>query len=257
MPKKNQSRVTQSKRSRKSKPGANVVSGSGTPSTIVASISRPLMPIKTTRLVNYHETVAFSQSGGSMATYVFSTNGLFDPNVTSTGHQPAGFDQAMLFYEHYYVTRSEIEATFHNMSATIYPIIALSVNGSSTPITSLNQLIENGSCVRGQLGLTSSPNGILTLKASCDVGKFGGIKNMADSSEYQGNVSSNPAEASYYHISGIDMEALGTTNLTVEVNMRFIAHFIEPRDISLSLQSQIDSLIRADARRRVVERKTA
>lgn len=40
-------------------------------------------------------------AGGVVGSYVFQINGPYDPNVTGIGHQPLGFDQLMLMYEHY------------------------------------------------------------------------------------------------------------------------------------------------------------
>lgn len=219
-------------------------------------MSRPLFPVKTTRTLTYHEAGAVSGSGGAVGTYVFSTCGLYDPNITGTGHQPSGFDQIMLFYEHYFVNRAEIVVTFHNVSTTIAPMAVLSVCGSATPITSVNQLMEDGSSVRTQLAVSTVSGNMKTLRLSCNIARFGGVTDLADSSEYQGSIAANPVEQSYFHLSVFDQEALGTANVQFDVNLKYTATFIEPRDVSPSLQAQIDALIVKDVKARLGETKS-
>jgi hypothetical protein len=63
-----------------------------------------------TRL-KYCDEVSINASATQAANYDFRANDLYDPDVTSTGHQPMGFDQLALFYGRFTVLRSKITVT--------------------------------------------------------------------------------------------------------------------------------------------------
>lgn len=64
------------------------------------------------RLV-YVQTGGFSEaSAGAGAFYTFSLNGVYDPDVTSTGKQPIGFDQLATMYYQFRVVKTDVEVSF-------------------------------------------------------------------------------------------------------------------------------------------------
>lgn len=229
MIKRNQAR----KNKKQNSDGAVTVSGNR--SGVTKNPVRTLFPVKTQRILHYHETVSLSSTTGAVATYVFATNGLYDPNITGTGHQPAGFDQVMLFYNHYYVSKASIRVNIRNTTTSVSPTCILSVNGSATAITNTFELQEDGSNVMVKLGPPTIDNSMATLVAKCDVGKFGGVKDLSDVTAYQGDASSNPAELSYFHLSFWDDEKAQSCDMYADVLISFTANFIEPRDVAPSL----------------------
>lgn len=64
--------------------------------------------------VRYVENFSMNSPLGVPTYYVFSANGLYDPNITGTGHQPMGFDQMMALYNHYEVLSATITLTAVN-----------------------------------------------------------------------------------------------------------------------------------------------
>lgn len=71
-----------------------------------AKVGRGL-PYKVVQTMKYAENVNLTSTAGALATYQFSCNGLFDPNITGTGHQPMYFDQMSALYNHYHVIGSK------------------------------------------------------------------------------------------------------------------------------------------------------
>lgn len=63
--------------------------------------------------LRYADTLTMDPSTGSYATFSYRANGIYDPQVTSGGHQPCGFDRWKLIYQHYVVIGSKVTATFH------------------------------------------------------------------------------------------------------------------------------------------------
>lgn len=63
----------------------------------------------------YVENFAQTNATGNPNThFVFAGNGLADPNLSNTGHQPLYFDQYGLMYKDYYVAGSKIKVEFIN-----------------------------------------------------------------------------------------------------------------------------------------------
>ncbi len=53
-----------------------------------------------------------NNAGGAVTIHRYAMNGLFDPDLTSTGHQPMGFDQLAEIYKGYRVISAKITAHF-------------------------------------------------------------------------------------------------------------------------------------------------
>lgn len=198
-------------------------------------------------MVRYYDYASLTATSGVPATYVLSTNGLYDPDITGTGHQPAGFDQMMLSYNHYTATRAKLYCTFHNTSTATTPTCALSVNASSTPVTNIDQMIEDGAIVTDRLMGANVYGAVRRLNTSCNVGKFGGVPNIRDRPDYQGDVATNPTEQSYFHIQVWGSEA-ATSIVTIEFMIEYEAWFTEPRKLSESLRNSFSALLLSDSR---------
>lgn len=71
------------------------------------------------RVTSIYATDSQISSGvaGAIGNYRFRCNSLYDPDYTSTGHQPLGFDQAGALYDHYTVVGAKISVVFVNFSA--------------------------------------------------------------------------------------------------------------------------------------------
>lgn len=195
----------------------------------------PVFP-KTSRPIfhTYSETVTVTSGAATAGTYVYATNGLYDCNITSTGHQPMGFDQMMLFYNHYCVMRSKIVVTFKNFSATYASHVSISLNGSSTPITNYDQLMEDGFIVHTVLTPKFNTGYEKTLRKGCDIARFAGVDKLRDRDDYQGDASANPAELSYFHISVWNPDDTTVVSATCTVLMEFEAVYLEPRKLTQS-----------------------
>lgn len=202
----------------------------------------PLFPARFRGSLRYADTVTLSSTSGAVASYVFSCNGLYDPDISGTGHQPAGFDQMMLSYEHYTVLRARMTATFHNNTASVNPTAALGLNASSTPITTVTQIIEDGLVTTVRMNGNGVYGCVQTLQRSIDIGRFGGVPKLLDDSNYRGSVAGNPTEQSYFMLQLWNTE-LSTSSSAVDIEIEYDAVFTEPRKLSSSLQKTVLSAI--------------
>jgi hypothetical protein len=196
--------------------------------------SMPLFGFRTRRTIQYFADVAIAGTG-TPGTQVFSANGCFDPDITGTGGQPMGFDQMMLFYNHYTVMRSRIRAVFQNLTTGgVIATCVLSVSGSSTPVTVVEDLIENGDCSIESMGFTGGYSGGCTQRRTLDVGKYQGLRNTIDDPDMRGDSASNPVEQVYYHLSLYDPVGAGAVSALVQCLIEYDTIFHEPRKGPLS-----------------------
>lgn len=78
----------------------------------IAPSTRNLTPFPNYRVTRhkYVETITMpSPSAGTMQYYTFSANGIYDPNITGTGHQPMWRDEMAAQYASYTVLDSSIQ----------------------------------------------------------------------------------------------------------------------------------------------------
>jgi hypothetical protein len=193
--------------------------------------------------LNYYDTATISTGAGSAGTRVYSCNGLYDPDITGTGHQPMPFDQLMLTYEHYVCTSALITVSFRNSSTTATMGIGISANASATPTTATQTLIENGVMVRDRLSPYPYPGSQGSLTFHVNVSKFGSVPDLLDNPDYEGSVSANPVEQSYFHISVWNPDSVSAVDCLTEIWIQYFAIFREPRKNSVSLSKQFMSMI--------------
>lgn len=190
------------------------------------------MPVRKRTHLSYFEPVITVTSGASsVGTYVFSANGLYDPNITAAGHQPMGFDQMMLFYEHFIV--HSCKCTLVCATSAVGPIyVSISRNAGSTPITVSTDLVENGNIEYQSLPVGAVQTIFDKMVMTLDVAKFGGVDDILDNPEYRGTNAANPAEQSYFHISVWNPYSAATLSASISVLLEYDATFVEPRKLA-------------------------
>lgn len=172
---------------------------------------------------------------GLAVSHVFSANGLYDPDVTGTGTQPSGFDQMMVFYEHFTVHKAEIIATYRNYTTTTAPIIFLAARGDVTNIPDPVIVMQTGNSVSTQLLPGSTFGALKELRMRLEVPKFLGINDPQDSTTIRGDVSANPVEGAFFHVGSFNNEVAAAGEVKVQIRIEYHAVFSEPRVITPSL----------------------
>lgn len=197
----------------------------------VSRVSRPLsfgktsLPMSIQNTLRYVEDVSITVDGVGKGTYVFSCNGLYDPNITGTGHQPLYFDQYMALYRHYTVMKSKIKVTplssdeaapgkpyelciFIDDDATLPGSAAWreQVSATTKVVSTFDQVGQGSSVVKYW-------NAQIT---------YGG--NVVDNDELRGDVGSNPTEQSYYVVNAVSATPLSTQTFLVELEYTVVWH---------------------------------
>ncbi len=224
------------KRNNVAKSGALTSGGGGGVATVVYEPWFPIFPASITRKLRYSQTVALSTTAGAItSTQVFRANDLYDPDFSGTGHQPMGFDQMMVWYNHFAVRRAKIIVNFKNTTASP-PTVCIRVDADSSAITVVERIIELGACVQECLEVKGSYGANKQLSLSVDICKLQGVNPSALTADanLRGTSAASPAEVSYFHLTMWDTTAT-TGSCEADVIMEQEAIFFEPRDLTQSV----------------------
>jgi len=208
--------------------------------TTIASPWMPLFPTSVRRKLRYAEdNITLGAAAGVISNYIFRANDLYDPDVTGTGHQPMGFDQMMVFFDHFIVERATIRVRFVNnnmVNSTVYT----RVDGNNGAVSDPVVLLETGGCVTQVVAASGNASGNTTLTQSVDVAKYHGVHTSALTSmdSLQGSIASSPTDGIYFHVGCWDQKG-STSSVLAAVVIEFDAIFTEPRTPSLSRLSLV------------------
>jgi hypothetical protein len=168
-----------------------------------ASLGAVGFPLKLRTTLKYVDTVSLTLGAGSVSTRQFSCNGLFDPDITSTGHQPCYFDNLTAIYDHYTVFSSRVKFTLLSLTGTGINA-SLYVDDDTTTTTFAAQSAEQGTGVSLMQVLTTPAK---SLTMTWDAKQyFGG--DIFDNDNLQGTASANPTEQSYFTLTVTDLTGI-------------------------------------------------
>lgn len=190
-------------------------------------------PLGNRKLVRhkYSELITLNPGIGSMATYTFILNSLYDPNYSSTGHQPLGFDQMTAFFSHYTVVGTSITATFlssdtNDIFCAIVHDSNITYDYSTTPSIGMSHIIE---AKKGPYAFMSSNNDKQRLKLNWSLRKNEGITKPAQAIDWTGDALNGPPQYACAHV--VVGPADGATDIgsvNILVQMDFIALWHDP-----------------------------
>lgn len=163
---------------------------------------------------------------------IFSCNGIYDPDISGTGHQPTGFDEFMAFYDHYRVISAKAFVHFRNEDATNTQFVGCYVSDRPSFSLNIRDLVENG---RGSyLTLDPAGAGVSTgdVEIAVNVSAFLGTK--IDEKSTWGTNAANPTEQCYFIVwAGPDSSA-DSAAVRTAVRIEYIVEYKEPVRLTIS-----------------------
>lgn len=168
----------------------------------------------------YYDIKGISSTAGVPAAYVFASNGLYDPDISGGGHQPAGFDQYMALYARYTVLKTRVKVTFFNESGTSM-VVGIVATDEGTALADERQYIERGDNNWTVLGVDGTPR---TLTMEIDHSKQN-ARNIWNDDVYSGESGSNPADLDYVHL--FMTPTSGSATVRARVELQFDVAFRE------------------------------
>jgi hypothetical protein len=196
-------------------------------------LSAPLMPSKMRRILRYNTQLTLTAPSTSTITnYQFRLNSLYDPDLTSTGHQPMGYDQLTALYNQWVVTRCRVivnaimltDPAYVSGSAGMLAMYGVA-NDSSVPTTP-SQLIENH---QPSYSTVSGFQNYCRLVRTFDLPRMFGLSQTqytADDTFY-GQISANPSKNAYLNLAYFTLGIPNSLSATfrVDVTIEFEAYF--------------------------------
>lgn len=184
---------------------------------IVVSCGKQAFPNILRNTVRYVETVGLTLTAGIFNFYVWTCNGLYDPNITGTGHQPMYFDQITSLYSNYAVLGSRFKCSVTSVNVNALLGACCIVDDDATSPGGVQAMSErHWAKVNWYNPQTSSaPEPVLYQKWNA-AQYFGAI--APNRSDLQGNISNNPTQQSYYIVGLQDQNSVTNTYyLNVEI----------------------------------------
>lgn len=196
------------------------------------TLLRRLKPVANSSMIRklpYWDQVTISGgAAGAASAYVFSCNGLYDPDITSTGHQPRGFDQYMAFYDHYVVYQASITAKFYvNGANTNCTFVGISISDSPSAETDPNEYIEAYNTKYRVMGGTVTSGSLTPIVMTRKVNVMKFLGRRASSTDLKGSDSANPTEQAYFHIWTAGANSNTAPGVRVAVKIQYAVKLIE------------------------------
>jgi len=191
------------------------------------------LPFRHRAILRYHDVVDTGGTGVSPSSYIFAANGLYDPDITGTGHQPMGFDQLMAFYAHYTVIRSSIKVQFESGVSTTNAIRgAVVVQRAQAALSTWSRVIEEGNCEFSYLSSATNGGGPVPswFVNSVNVADFQSVTDILDDDTLKGNAGANPGTAISFVLYTAS-DATITDHIKAMVTIEYEAWFTEPLQI--------------------------
>lgn len=183
--------------------------------------------------MRYCDQNPLDASGVAASTFTYALNGLFDPDVTTTGHQPMGFDQFAALYQQYKVlgARVTLEACGPPASSVSDQYIGIQFheNASYAPSV-ITQIIERG---RERHSVIGNQTNRVKLVMNWSAKKWYG--NNYKGMDTAGTISANPAELAY--VSVFATRADNTENpdpITYVITIDYIVEWFGPLQMNQS-----------------------
>jgi hypothetical protein len=201
---------------------------------------RKIIPDRTLIKMRYVSDIVLNPAAGSTASYVYSCNGMYDPDITSTGHQPMGFDQWMAFYQHYTVLGSKLSCSFASSNADLTTgaaIVGVAQRATSTAVSTNSSTLRERPNTRWRYLRPLYSGQRTTVTSRFSARKFfgkpkGGVLTEID---LKGNASSNPAEEAYWHIFAAGVQDTYDAGvISVNITLSFVAMLTEAKEFSAS-----------------------
>jgi len=145
--------------------------------------------------LRYADTYNLTSSTGSLAKWVLSMNGLYDPDITGSGHQPLYFDTYAAIYNHYSVVSSKLTVSFANMYTATSAEVGVILNDDSTATGTYSTIREQSTGKSVLLAPLSGGASVKTLTLNFDCKRDLGIDPYT-SELYKTAVNTNATEDS-------------------------------------------------------------
>lgn len=169
---------------------------------------------------------------GVATTYQFSANGLFDPNISGTGHQPRGYDQLKALFDHYQVLSSTIKVTACSLGTQTasFPVTIGVILCDDTTVES--DQIHALEAKKTTWAVLPANDATRTLYLDFDAKAYFGINWNDDS--YRGSINANPDDGAFFQVFMQPMSSVTPAGVNFTVEIIYNVQWTEPNNVQIS-----------------------
>jgi len=195
--------------------------------------------------ITYAENITITSTAGIPYNYLFSVNGLYDPNITGTGTQPRYFDTLCgannsnaPFYNYRVLgSRISIEAMPTGSDAmTMRGFVGIGLyNTTASGPTTLMELRERQDYKIKYMGYWYSNNSMCRIaRKSGSLAKLFGVKDIMDNVNTAGDYGSNPGTEARWAITFVPFDESSTRSISCLVKIIYDVVFFNRNDVANS-----------------------
>jgi len=188
------------------------------------------IPNKMTVKLPYASQSYLNPAIGTAGVQVFRANDLYDPDFTAGGHQPRGFDQWALFYDHFTVIGAKITVRFVSMDLDYEQVAGVALMDTTTARVNVNDYLEMDRVKYATFGSRYSGDALRTMTIKCNPSRFLGVSKPLTNPNLKGTIASSPTEDVAFHVftQCVDETQNGGYMYYV-AEIEYIAVFTEPK----------------------------
>lgn len=198
------------------------------------------MPDSFQTILEYSDVVTISSGTAPQAGYIFRGNSMYDPDYTSTGHQPRYFDQNMAVYSRYLVLGAKITVQVIGVSSFIIVLPSTDPLAFGPSALEFMEYPRAHTMACGNVSVFPSPK--LTAEYRSQ-GILGLSRSQLNAIDYSGTSSTNPNQQWYINIAVIGSDRVATSlTVTAHVHISYQAVFYDRTAVSPSFSTVKKSL---------------
>lgn len=181
----------------------------------------------------YVENILTASGAGTLSTYLFSCNGLFDPNFSGTGHQPMYFDQMSALYNHYTCLGSKCSVYARIVGNTVPDaLVGMYIDDDTTVTpTNSNGCSEQTTAVFAQINSAPAKPAFFSRIWNAKEA-FGG--DIMDNDNLTGSSAANPTEQQWYVLFAQDANFAGVLTVQWTVVIEYDCVWDELKNLNAS-----------------------
>lgn len=182
----------------------------------------------------YCDQYTMTSTSGTVATQQFRQNGIFDPDVTYTGHQPRGFDEYATLYDRYVVYGVAVEVDVVGVTSGVPGVLSLRGSPNSTlPSSDIYEAVENPRVKYIAISGSEGQNrGKLSTYFSTKA--LAGVKDLGQERDYRSVVTTNPTEQNYINICWQALNGSSTTACNAIIKLTYYVKFFDRKTLGSS-----------------------
>lgn len=174
--------------------------------------------------IRYCDTKVLTGTTGARALKVFCANGIYDPDISDTGHQPMYRDNYASIYGQYTILGSKITVSYYPQSSLDSSLIGIIGDDDSTISSNVIVCMEQNNSVSTQLGTTGCPVVVLTST-------YEPLENIGVDTKDDGfsmtPVGENPDDIFCYGIWAASTDGSSTVSVNCKIEIEYTVKFAQ------------------------------